>query len=424
MTRERRLFRLPWRTARQIRADVDEELRFHIDMRVDALMAEGHSWSDARARALREFGDLDDARQYMGAMDRTIEAAQRRSEYMSDFLTDVVYALRKLRAAPVFAATVVLTLALGIGANTAIFSVVNSVLLRSLPFPHADRLVRLRFMEHGVDDAGSPPELEDFRTRSRTLDAVAMYAGTVANLVRPDGDAERLVGVQVSANWFDIVRVEPLVGRTFVKGEDSASAPRVVLMSEGVWRRDFHADPSIVGRAVRVNGNAYTVVGVIPAAHAYPMTADVWLPFVTDPHDVSDDARGARWVAMIGHLRDGATLEAARADLHNIAVQDEATFPKKYRQFDVRPVPLQQAAVEELRKPLLVILAAVGLVLLVACANVANLMLVRASAREGEFAIRTALGAGRGRLARQLVTESLVLTTVGALFGLALARAP
>jgi predicted permease len=422
MTDRKRVFRLPWRSARQIRDDVDDELRFHLEMRVEALAREGVAPDDARARALREFGDLEDARRYIGHLDRGTEAAIRRRDLMSELLQDLHYAVRKLRAAPVFAAAVVLTLALGIGANTAIFSVVHSVLLRALPFAKADQLVRLNFYMKGQLDAGSPPELADLRTRSHSLAAVAMYDGVAANLIRPDGEAELLVAVRVSANWFDMLRVRPLLGRGFVAGDDRDGAPKTALLSEHLWRQEFGADSSIIGRGVRINGETRTVVGVIPAAQGYPFTADLWEPFVSPQTLLSDDARGTRWVSMLARLRDGVTLDAARAELSAIARGLEAKYPRSYNHFDVRPVSMQTAIVGDLRRPLLVIMAAVALVLLVACANVANLMLVRATARESELAIRSALGAGRGRLARQMVTEALVLTGIGAAAGLLLAQ--
>src|SRR5690242_9572570 len=208
----KRFFRLPWRTRQQIRTDVDDELAFHLDMRIDALVDAGLSRDDARAQAVREFGDIDDARQYIRAVDRDIEAARRRSDYMNDLRTDIAYAIRKLRGSPMFTLTAVLTLALGIGANTAIFSVVNGVLLKPLPFPQQDRLVRIEFRQQGHGDASTPPDLADFRTRSRAFEGFSHYEGYTANLVREHAEPERLVGAEVSANWFSLLRVRPLHG--------------------------------------------------------------------------------------------------------------------------------------------------------------------------------------------------------------------
>src|SRR5690348_10875117 len=187
----KKLFRLPWRTDRQIRDDVDEELAFHLDMRVAELVAAGASTDDARAKAAREFGDMDDARRYIGAVDRDIEAAQRRSDFMNDLWQDIGYAIRKLRAAPMFTLAAITTLALGIGANTAIFSVVNALLLKPLPFPQADHLVRIRYAQQGHPDAGTPMDLVDNRSRAKSFVGISVIDGTTANLARDNADAER-----------------------------------------------------------------------------------------------------------------------------------------------------------------------------------------------------------------------------------------
>ena len=417
----RRLFRLPWRTRRQIGDDVEEELRFHIDMRVDELRALGMGLDAARGEALRQFGDLEDARHYINAVDRSTEAAQRRSEFMGDLRQDLIYAVRTLRSAPAFTLTVVLTLALGIGANTAIFSVVDGVLLRALPFSQPDRVMRLRFIYDGSTDAGAPPELADFRTRGRTMASLAMYSGQSINLVRDNADPELLVGVQVSANWFDIIGVTPQLGRAFVEGDDRDGAPKVAMLSDAVWRRDFNADPNIVGRAIRLNGNEVTVIGVAPPGRGYPFSAEVWVPLVFTARQLSDANRGSRYTQMIGRLQPGATPEQATRDLSQIGASIAREFPDHYKTFAIQAVPLQSAIIGDIQRPLLVVMGAVAFVLLIACANVANLFLVRATGREGEMAVRTALGAGRSRLVRQLVTESVLLSVVGGAAGLLLA---
>src|SRR5579884_1027524 len=209
--RLRRFFRLPWRTTRQIRSDVEAELAFHLEARVESLVASGIPLDAARAQALREFGDVDDARRYIAAVDRDIEAAHRRSELMRDLWHDVVYAARKLRAAPAFSVAVVATLALGIGANTAVFSVVNGTILEPLPFPGADHLVRISFTQQGVSDASTPPDLKDYRTQATLFDGFAAFEGTTANLVRDGAEPERFRGASVSANWFSLLRVRPVI---------------------------------------------------------------------------------------------------------------------------------------------------------------------------------------------------------------------
>jgi predicted permease len=418
----KRLFRLPWRSSRQIRSDIDDELAFHIDERADALVAAGLAADAARAQAVRELGDIDDARRYIGAVDRDIEAAQRRSDLMRDLIQDLLYAARKLRASPAFTLAAVATLALGIGATTSIFSVVNAVLLRPLPFPQADRLVRLRFTQQGHGDAGTPMDLVDYRTRARSYVGFAMMEGTTANLARDAGDAERLAAARVSVNLFDLLRVKPLVGRFFLPADEQQGAAMTIVLSEALWRRDFSADPGVVGKVVRINAVPRTIIGVVPSGQQYPTTTDIWMAKQWDPGELSDRTRGARWLSYVARIKDDVDPDVARAEVHNISVAMEKRFPEDFRERRVEAVSLHDYIVGDVRKPLLVIFSAVVLVLLIAAANVANLLLVRAQARESEMAIRTALGAGRGRLARQLMTESILLSLVGGALGVVIAK--
>jgi putative ABC transport system permease protein len=336
---------------------------------------------------------------------------------------DLRYAARGLAREPGFTAVAVLTLGLAIGANTAIFSVADALLLRPLPLPRADRLVLLiRHFNDGETEAVSVPKFFFFRERMQRLFASTGAfegRGTGFNLVG-DGLPERIPGAHVTSGFFPTVGVQPMLGRNFLAEEDRPGGRRVVVLSHRLWVRRFAADPRILGRQLALNGESYTVVGVMPASFRFPSVAELWTPFGFDPASVSD----ANYFQFLGRLRDGISLSTAAGAAKALTGSFGAAFPQALSPDETFLVePLQQRLYGRVRPALLVLLAAVGAVLLIACVNIANLQLARAAARQREIAIRTVLGAGWWRIVRQLLTESVLLALVGGVAGLLLGAA-
>src|SRR5271163_504923 len=334
-----------------------------------------------------------------------------------------------LEASPWLTVTLILTLALGIGANTAIFSVVNSVLLRPLPYPQSQQLVlvRTKAVKVGADHVPfSVPEIMDYRDRNRTLAALAEYHGMSFTLFG-HGDPERVRTGVVSANYFDLFGIQPMLGRTFIPADDRLGAPAVLVLSYDYWRNSLGSDPQIVGKTFEMNDKVHTVVGVLPPVPQYPDKVDMYMPTSACPFRSSKmhvEDRDMRMMEVFGRLKPGVTMEQSRADMAAIAGHLQAEYPKSYPEnlgFTADASPLQLELTHSARPTLLILLAAAVFVLLIACANVANLTLSRMARRERELSVRTALGAGRSRLLRQLLTESAILAFAGGALGLVLA---
>jgi putative ABC transport system permease protein len=338
------------------------------------------------------------------------------------FLGDVRYAFRSLVRTPGFTIAAVLTLALGIGANTAIFSVINGVLLRPLPFPESDRLVKIWQTAPGLGYPQfwfSEPEFFDYRERQGSFEAIAVFRLNGANLT--GSDAPIRVGVaMVSADFFPILQTDAALGRTFAAQEDMPGVGKVAVLSDDLWRSGFAGDPGIVGGDVVLDGEPLTVLGVMPKGFAYPQgQVDIWTPIALDRANL--DIRQRHVLEVIGRIRPGVILEEATADVDRIALQLKQEYPQAYTEtmgFGAFVVPIRESIVGGVRSTLLILLGAVGLVLMIACSNVANLMLARASAREKEIAIRASMGAGRWRLVRLLLAEILLLALAGGGLGL------
>jgi putative ABC transport system permease protein len=345
---------------------------------------------------------------------------------MDTLVRDVRFAIRMLTRSPGFTMAAVLTLALGIGANTTMFGVVNAVLLRPLPFPDADRLVTVWKAKVGdLTDINivSLPNYRDWKLRSRTFKDLALFdsAGRGYNLTGGN-EPEQVSGVRVTASFFDVLGVAPELGRTFLEEEEEPGHDRVVVLSHGLWQRRYGGDPSLVGKTIQVDGRDHVVVGVMPAHFQFQFWGGARQLWVPAGWTRGDQSRGSNSFVCIGRLAPGVTLAQADSDAHAMVRALVQEFPADYDpRFTIRLVPMGEYGVEELRPALLAMLAVVGFVLLIACVNVANLTLVRAAVRHRELAIRRALGAGRGRIVRQLLTESVLLALMGGAGGLLLA---
>jgi len=400
-----------FRKRRAVYEDLSEEIRDHLEEKTCELIESGVSSEEAEAQAKREFGNVALTEERGREIWRWIT--------LEDLLSDLRYGARGLRKNPGFTFVAVLTLALGIGANSAIFSLVNAVLLHSLPFFEPDRLVSLS--EFNWYPQGGFAEM---RTALQTMDVAAYLDGQEFNLTG-QGEPERLYGTQVSANFFSLLGAQPEQGRIFRNGEDEPGNDFKVILSHSLWQTKFRAASNVIGQRIMLGGASREVVGVMPSGfHFGSSKTQVWMPFNLDPRAV-DIYWGGSWVPVIGRLREGVSIAKAQAEVEVFQHRLLTMFPWKQPETTWRAasvIPLQQQLIGDMRSKLLILLGAIALVLLIACANVANLILARAATRQREMAVRATLGAGRWRICRQLLTESTLLGGAGAVVGLMFAH--
>jgi predicted permease len=396
----------------QLEHDLDEEMQFHLERDIEQNIKNGMTPDDARYAALKSFGRFDQSKE---------ECRDARGVRLFENITrDISYSVRILLKSYAFTLVVILTLALGIGANTAIFSFANGILLRPLPYPQSDRLAVLdeTALKQGVDSMSvSFPNFLDWREQNNVFEDVATYYGTSRFALSGTGEPIEIRGTRVSQGLFELLRVSPQLGRTFTANEDRPEEDAVVILGHDLWQRNFGGDPKIIGQKITLSNRARTVVGVMPAGFRFPEISELWTPLALTTKTFTRTDHG---LSAIARLKDGVSFAQAQTEMNNIAARIEQQNPVTNEGLGVKVTSLHENLSGDYREALLILLGVVGCVLLVACVNVANLMLARATARQREFALRAALGAGRWQMIRQLLIESLLLAIVGGALGFVL----
>ncbi|HSA56500.1 MAG TPA: ABC transporter permease [Gemmatimonadaceae bacterium] len=414
----RSLRSLVWKPS--VTEEVDSELDFHIEMRTRELMTRGMDRERAQAEAVARFGDLGRVHSTLERIGRRRDRRERRSEWLSELRHDALYALRQLRRSPAFALVTILTLGVGIGATTSIFSAVYAVVLRALPYHDPGSIVRVYPHLDGNDESARASAFFALRDEARTVEHLAALEYTTFTLVETDQLPSQHGGARATATYFTLLGVKPLLGRTFLAEEETPGRDQVAVLSHRLWTERFNADHAVLGRTVAINSRPVTIIGVMPASFTLSAGAEeMWTPLALTPEERADYQKG--FLALMGRLRPGTSVAQATTELTAIDRRQAEREPRANPRRTVRLDPLYATIVGSFRERLFILLGAVGLVLLIACGNVANLLLARGASRSREIALRAAIGAGRGRLVRQLLTESVMIGLAGSVAGLVLA---